>query len=400
MNQPAAPSITFWQAILLSVGIPLLFLGVLELGARGIEYAFKKSDSRPQVLEMPTWMLNDSNQSTRPRVNKDDLEWLNMFAEGDSFRVSLIPNISAEVKNTFSLIPVDAERRRKISSNSVGFRGPEITPQKPEGAFRILVFGDSSSFGWGVNDEESWSVLLSETLRADFPNKRIEVGNFAIPGDSSAYGRLLFDYFAPRYESDLVILGFGANDAKPVFTSHTSQVKKFDGSSPAIRIRSVLRHSAIFRLAERALGPKPISKEEAAKKIKTQPRVPAVSAEDYAGNLTYMVNRAKELGNANSLLMTLCTPGHYAQEAKKVAKSQGALWFSGQSALLRLIPPLKEGKAYPDYLRIMKETYPEFLRQNDRFYVTSDGCHPNELGHRFVADRLAAIIKKAGILGQ
>jgi len=398
MNQTSAPTITFYQAIVLSLGIPLLFLSIIELGARGVEFALKRSEYRPQVLEMPTWMMNDSNHSTRPRVNKDDLEWLNLFTEGDGFRVNLIPNVSAAVKNTFSLIPVDAERRRSIKTNSIGFRGPEIETKKPEGTFRILVFGDSSSFGWGVNDEESWSALLAETLSADLPNKKIEVGNFAIPGDSSAYGRLLFEHFAPQYESDLVILGFGANDAKPVFTSHTSQVSKFDGSSLALRARSILRHSAIFRLAERALGPKPLSPEEAAQKIKTQPRVPAVSAEDYSTNMSYMVSKSRELGNRNALLITLCTPGHYAREAKKVAESKGALWFSGQSALLKLIPSLKGGKVYPDYVKSMEERYPEFLRQNQRFYVTSDGCHPNELGHRFVADRLAEIIKKSGIL--
>jgi lysophospholipase L1-like esterase len=60
---------------------------------------------------------------------------------------------------------------------------------------------------------------------------------------------------------------------------------------------------------------------------------------------------------------------------------------------------MKRGEAYPEYLKVMQASYPAFLRRNDRFYVTSDGCHPNELGHRFVADQLTELVEASGLLG-
>lgn len=402
MNNVPAAKLTLRQALFLLVVVPIFFLLTLEMGARVLEifWASKSSGANaPQVLEMPTWMLKEANSTTRPKVDKDDLEWLNLFQEGNGYRVNLKPNTSANVKNTFSLIPSDRNRRRVIQSNSIGFRSPEISRSKPTSTFRILVFGDSSSFGWGVNAEESWSSLLQKRLQEEHPKSKIEVANFAIPGDSSAYGRLIFDAFAPEYESDLVILGFGANDAKLVFTSHTDQVSRFSNNSLLGDTRRLLRHSALFRGFERALAPKRPSAEEVAKKLASQRRVAAVSRGAYADNLTYMAAKARELGNRNALILTLCTPGDYAREARVAAKRTQSLSFNGQGSLIRLISKAKSGEAYPQYVQAMQESYPSSLRQNDRFYITSDGCHPNELGHRYIADRVASIIDRAGLIG-
>lgn len=401
MNTVPATKLTMRQAFFLSVIVPLFLLLTLEIGARAIELFWASTSlgaGMPQVLEMPTWMLKEADTTTRPKVDSDDLEWLSLFQEGRGYRVNLKPNTSASVKNTFSLIPTDRNRRRLIQSNSLGFRGPEIPRRKPASAFRILVFGDSSSFGWGVNAEESWSSLLQKELQERYPGTKIEVANFAIPGDSSAYGRLVFDAFAPEYESDLVILGFGANDAKLVFTSHTEQVSRFSKRSPLSTAKELLRHSALFRGFERALSPKPPSAEETAKKLATQKRIVAVPPWVYASNLSYMTTRARELGNRNVLLLTLCTPTAYAREARIVARRTKSLSLNGQKSLIRLIPKVKSGEAYPEYAQSMLESYPAFLRQNDRFYITSDGCHPNELGHRYIADRLASMIEDAGLI--
>jgi|688.fasta_scaffold05563_10 lysophospholipase L1-like esterase len=391
MTAPKNQKLSLAQAFLLSVVVPCVFLLALELGARGIELLLPQP-SGPQALEMPTWMLQDANATRRPKVTKEDLEWLTLFTEGDGYRVRLLPNSSKEVRNTFSLIPVDRDKKRLIRSNSIGFRGPEISLEKQPGTVRILVFGDSSSFGWGVNTEESWPALLQQELQARHPGVLVEVANFAIPGDSSAYGRLLFDAFAPQYKPDFVILGFGANDAKPVVTSHTEQVARFRENQQALRAKSAFKKSALYRLLERSLAP-------SAGGSAMQATNPAVAPPDYADNLRYMADEARALGSKNTLFLTLCTPGNYAREARVTAKRMNRLSFNAQGQLIRLIPKIKRGEAYPEYLKVMQASYPAFLRRNDRFYVTSDGCHPNELGHRFVADQLTELVEASGLFG-
>jgi lysophospholipase L1-like esterase len=397
----ASPApLTLKQRLFLALGVPAIFIGILELSARiliATGFGASSARSTPMQLEMPTWMLNDTNIATRASKaapSKDAVDWLSLFVEGQGYRVHLIPNVSREVRNTFSLIPADREKRYRIESNSLGFRSREITETKPPGTFRILVFGDSSSFGWGVNGEDSWSVLLEKELQERYPDKRIEVANFAIPGDSSAYGRLLFDTFAPRFQSDLVILGFGANDAKKVYLSHTDQVTRFKDRKDLLAVSSVLKTSALYRLLDQALDR--AGSNTAAPKSK--PEALAVSKDDYAQNLHYMGQTAKELGNKNALFLALCTPNDYARIARAEARKSGFFWFNGQSKLVKLLPSIEAGQMYPEYVERMKQSYGSDLEKNRLFYVTSDGCHPNELGHRFVADQLTNLIAHSKIV--
>lgn len=83
--------------------------------------------------------------------------------------------------------------------NSKGLRESETTYKIPDDVFRIVLIGDSFTFGWGVPIEKHFPTLLEEQI------KNIEVINMG----AEAYGidqELLF--LRPegfRYETDLVI---------------------------------------------------------------------------------------------------------------------------------------------------------------------------------------------------
>lgn len=390
------------QKLLLSVGVPCVMLLLLEGIARLLLIAGVGAApaAQPVALEMPTWMLKDANAIARAKPSKDAFDWLSMFVEGDGYRVRMIPNAHKSVKNTFSLISADRERRYEVSANSLGFRGPLVTPEKGPNTFRIVVFGDSSSFGWGVNAQDSWWMLLQQELQKRHPERTIEIANFAIPGDSSAYGKLLFDTFAPQFQSDVVILGFGANDAKGVFTSHTEQVSRFTGKRSLLKAVAVLQKSALVTLLKGLLpAKKPSGKVSTAEGSPAQKRVPAVSLRDYGQNMVTMGQTAKELGNKGVVFLGLCTHPAYARKARLEAKNNGFLWLNGQSQLVKLLPQIQKGEFYPEYVERMQRTYPDDLKRNRLFYVTSDGCHPNELGHRYVADQLVELLTAAKLIG-
>jgi hypothetical protein len=75
------------------------------------------------------------------------------------------------------------------STNSLGFRDKPRRTAKAAGIYRILVYGDSQVFGWGVPEERRFSnVIESQT-------PSVELWNLAVP----AYG---FDQQVLSYEQD------------------------------------------------------------------------------------------------------------------------------------------------------------------------------------------------------
>ncbi len=59
----------------------------------------------------------------------------------------------------------------KISINSRGFRGGEITEVKKPGITRIVTLGASSTFGYYDRDNETYPYYLEQKLNEDLPTK-------------------------------------------------------------------------------------------------------------------------------------------------------------------------------------------------------------------------------------
>lgn len=69
----------------------------------------------------------------------------------------------------------------QLHVNSLGFRGPEIGPDKPAGTFRVAVLGDSVVFGRYARDEEVWTARLQQRLTERL-GRPVEVINAGVPG--------------------------------------------------------------------------------------------------------------------------------------------------------------------------------------------------------------------------
>jgi lysophospholipase L1-like esterase len=99
-----------------------------------------------------------------------------------------------------------AEFEASYHINHLGYRGKAYGKERTPGKFRILLIGDSSGFGWGVQDREPFSVLLEERLTD------VEVVNLSVSGygTDQEYLRLKKDGMA--YQPDLVIIQVSDND--------------------------------------------------------------------------------------------------------------------------------------------------------------------------------------------
>src|SRR5690349_22357890 len=52
------------------------------------------------------------------------------------------------------------------STNALGFRGPDPATPKPHGLVRVIAVGDSVTFGFGVNDGDTFCAQAERLVRS------------------------------------------------------------------------------------------------------------------------------------------------------------------------------------------------------------------------------------------
>jgi hypothetical protein len=181
---------TVIRRLLLASGGLLAALLILELGVRALGIA---------APVRPTGEGNDTEPSSDPVL---------IFVNKPGGRRTL----------TYIRHPEGGSFTVTHGINALGLRGPETTAAKPAGVKRIACLGDSFTFGYGVNDDETWPAALQRALNAASPDAaeegglRYEVLNCGVPAyDTEQEVRLLGDRVL-GYEPDLVIIGWYIND--------------------------------------------------------------------------------------------------------------------------------------------------------------------------------------------
>lgn len=136
-----------------------------------------------------------------------------------------------------------------LNTNSKGFRGRKDIPyHKNTNKLRILILGDSYTFGDEVSDNETYAFYLQEML------PHTEVINLGVHGYGHDQMLILLKEEGVKYKPDIVILGFVRSDmsrnlltfrsvAKPRFILKNGELKLI--GSPVPRPEDILRRDWI-----------------------------------------------------------------------------------------------------------------------------------------------------------
>lgn len=95
--------------------------------------------------------------------------------------------------------------------NTLGLRGPEITPEVPDGSYRILLLGDSFAMGKGVADDRTFAARLGGLLRGA-GGEAVEVANAGVDSYAPILSYLQYREQLAGLEADLVILALDMSD--------------------------------------------------------------------------------------------------------------------------------------------------------------------------------------------
>jgi hypothetical protein len=126
-----------------------------------------------------------------------------------------------------------------IKINNNGLRGKEYPYIKPRGKTRVILLGDSITFGYGLNKEDTFAYMLQEKA----PEK-IEYINAGTIGYGTDQEYLFYKKEISKYEADFLVVLFSGGDVfdnttsiryganKPYFKLVEGQLKLFNVPVP------------------------------------------------------------------------------------------------------------------------------------------------------------------------
>jgi lysophospholipase L1-like esterase len=100
--------------------------------------------------------------------------------------------------------------RFSVIQNAQGFRDRERSPRRTEDGIRILCVGDSFTWGWGVEQEETYTRILEDRLLSE--GHRAEVINAGVCGYSTDQVLLFLQNQGFDYSPDLIVCQATSND--------------------------------------------------------------------------------------------------------------------------------------------------------------------------------------------
>lgn len=100
--------------------------------------------------------------------------------------------------------------------NSSGYRGEEFHEKGTK--IRVVAIGGSTTYGVGVNDNETWPYYLDSLLGDDY-----EVLNLAIPGHATIEHIIQTDSYVGQLEPDIILIHAGLNDMR---VSHVDNLEE------------------------------------------------------------------------------------------------------------------------------------------------------------------------------
>jgi lysophospholipase L1-like esterase len=138
---------------------------------------------------------------------------------------------------------VTGESRLPLHINAFSQRGADYPLAKPAAERRVLVIGDSLTFGQGVKDDESWPAQLGALLvSAHDPSETWRAINAGVNGWSAWHYQRYVETQALRFSPDVIVVGlYFGNDMLPAPDL---------GSTPAW-LENALRHLALYECCTR-----------------------------------------------------------------------------------------------------------------------------------------------------
>jgi lysophospholipase L1-like esterase len=314
----------------------------------------------------------------------------------------------------------------KLTVDQQGVREspPVIADRSAAPPFRIICLGDSNTFGLAVDDQYSYPAQLSQVLNNELGG-RAEVINAGVPGYSSRQGLVYLQERLLKYRPNLVIVGFGKNDAaskfihgfrrdntylkgnvtngwKKIYDSPLNVLLLHLGRQPLVTFSFYISNAVKIALAvqmahELQKSGKVLENPPPGKSLNTaiaRSKWSRVPPGDFLENLDQLVILSRQHGFRLVFYIPYKTPDDYRllvldQAAKNHIAVADFSRKLGEYRFDDLLANPRYAALLQDYRQKLGD---QFLRQNPEFALTSDSSHANAAGCRIIAEGMARAI--------
>ncbi len=259
-----------------------------------------------------------------------------------------------------------------VTTDESGLRAPIHPKTKPGDVTRIMTMGCSTTFGWGVDDSESYPARLEAMLKEE-GHRKAEVINAGQPGYTSFQGRWLWETVARDYQPDVVLLGFIVQDARKAQYSDLSQALQ-QGSS------EFLKHNLLYKWRLYLL----------LKSMKDDDVIRTKERDEDGDEGVYRVSGQQYLDNLRALRADIegtgATVVHFGYPLERVGYTKDHRnWLrieAEQSGLLHFDPSAEI----------------EALTRRQELYFPTDKGHANAAGNDAIARSVLRFLEGSGLL--
>lgn len=281
------------------------------------------------------------------------------------------------------------DRAVYYSFNRHGLRGPE-----PSNApFRVLVLGDSVTFGWLLEEPVTYVAQLRAAAVREWGEQRIEILNGAVGGwGMGEYAAFVEDH-AAGLEPDAIVIFLSGDEPRRMAASglwrlkdpsHAERVhreatvkRSLDFIDQLPGYQALIEHSHAAQLARRTVIGQLFRQPAAAPNRDSAPGTPAANADAIVALNHVLLRRVDAWARARGARLLVVSTG-------LVGLNTSDAGVAANRRALEEMPKLLADLRVP-YLNLWPELR-FILQQPDRYLIRDDG-HPNENATREIADR-------------
>jgi len=135
-----------------------------------------------------------------------------------------------------------------VKVNRFGFREKAFSTPKPNNLYRVMVLGDSLTYGAGLRPEERYTKIAEKILNRQFTRFPIEVLNFGVSGGPTLLEAELLKRLKSIVQPDLVVVGFCLNDPQPRSQEYSIEKELLDNKFVTRIVQNISLILKFFKL--------------------------------------------------------------------------------------------------------------------------------------------------------